>query len=319
MPSTETAELLERWLAEDPALLQEVKDNPTIAEIAAEFTAGTDFSLGLTDQLWELLLPDDADSQLLMRFLWKIPLARKRLFIKGLDEHLSDRYPLFAGLGQGWPALTGIEPYIRPVEQRNRDFDLVNTGYLGYLALGYSLREVELFVWVETLRDRQCADSFCQFGKIPRGQTERIGGCPVQIEISAMFNLLGQGRFAEALALVEGCNPLPNVTGRVCPQELQCQGSCVHKHAMSIGQVEWFLPEWAKLKGLDAAESPVDPWKAADKPPVAVVGSGPSGLIAAHLLAKAGFPVTVFEAFHALGGVLRYGIPEFRLPNRLID
>ncbi|MDR1431725.1 MAG: sulfide/dihydroorotate dehydrogenase-like FAD/NAD-binding protein [Propionibacteriaceae bacterium] len=319
MPSTDTAELLERWLAEDTALLQEVQANPTILEIASAFTAGDDLDQALTERIWGMLEPDDAETRLLMRFLWKIPLARKRLLIRGLDEHLSERYPLFAGLSQGWPAITGVEPYIRPVEERNRDFELVNTGYLGYLGLGYSLREVELFVWVETMRDRQCADSFCQFGKIPRGQTERIGGCPVQIEISSMFNLLGQGRFAEALTLLEDCNPLPNVTGRVCPQELQCQGSCVHKHAMSIGQVEWFLPEWAKLKELDRAEQVGDPWKTADKPPIAVVGSGPSGLITAHLLAKAGFPVTVFEAFHALGGVLRYGIPEFRLPNRLID
>jgi glutamate synthase (NADPH/NADH) small chain len=138
-----------------------------------------------------------------------------------------------------------------------------------------------------------------------------------------MFELLGQGRFAEALALLEASNPLPSVTGRVCPQELQCQGACIHKFPMSIGQVEWFLPEWDKLAhpgaALDRLRGGADPWEVAAKPPVAIVGSGPSGLINAYLLAREGFPVTVFEAFHELGGVLRYGIPEFRLPNELID
>ena len=123
--------------------------------------------------------------------------------------------------------------------------------------------------------------------------------------------------------MLESCNPLPDVTGRVCPQELQCQGVCLHKTSMSIGQVEWFLPEREKLvnPGSDAERfaGVRDPWKVAAKPPVAIVGSGPSGLINAYLLAAEGFPVTVFEAFHALGGVLRYGIPEFRLPNELID
>ncbi|MDR1711130.1 MAG: sulfide/dihydroorotate dehydrogenase-like FAD/NAD-binding protein [Propionibacteriaceae bacterium] len=320
MPGKDADELLERWLADDEELLAQVRANPTLSQIAENFTAGADFDAAMIERLWSLLLPDDATSALLMRFMWAIPVARKRLFIRGLDEHLSGRYPLFSGMSQGWPALVGVEPYIRPVAERNRDFELVNTGYLGYLALGFSLREVELFVWVETLRDRQCAESFCELGKIPRGSTERVGGCPVQIHIPTMFELIGQGRFADALAMLEECNPLPDVTGRVCPQELQCQGSCIHKHSMSIGQVEWFLPQWAKLKGQVASPAvDADPWQQAAKPPVAIVGSGPSGLIAAHMLAKAGFPVTVFEAFHELGGVLRYGIPEFRLPNNLID
>ncbi|HEY3548336.1 MAG TPA: FAD-dependent oxidoreductase, partial [Propionicimonas sp.] len=116
---------------------------------------------------------------------------------------------------------------------------------------------------------------------------------------------------------------MPDVTGRVCPQELQCQGVCLHKVPMAIGQIEWFLPQREKIVnpgGTAARFAGVpDPWQVADKPPVAIVGSGPSGLINAYLLAAEGFPVTVFEAFHALGGVLRYGIPEFRLPNDLID
>jgi len=138
-----------------------------------------------------------------------------------------------------------------------------------------------------------------------------------------MFDLLAQGRFDEALVQLEAINPLPNVTGRVCPQELQCQGVCIHKRPMTIGQVEWFLPEWDKVahpgEALRRYQGRPNPWDVAAKPPVGIVGSGPSGLIAAFLLAVEGFPVTVFEAFHELGGVLRYGIPEFRLPNGLID
>ncbi|MDR1833122.1 MAG: sulfide/dihydroorotate dehydrogenase-like FAD/NAD-binding protein, partial [Propionibacteriaceae bacterium] len=214
-------------------------------------------------------------------------------------------------------------PYIRPADERAADFGLVNKGYLGYMDLGYGLREVELFVWLEALRDRQCAKTPCQLGEIHRKTGVRTGGCPVQVNISQMFEAIGEGKFDDALALLEACNPLPNVTGRVCPQELQCQGSCIHKHPMSIGQVEWFLPEWDKLKHPGAAVQRFggtpDPWVSANKAPVAIVGSGPSGLITAFLLARQGVPVTVFEAFHELGGVLRYGIPEFRLPNTLID
>jgi glutamate synthase (NADPH/NADH) small chain len=98
---------------------------------------------------------------------------------------------------------------------------------------------------------------------------------------------------------------------------------CTHtRRPIEIGQLEWFLPQHDKLVNPDVAKrfaGRVSPWARADKPPIAVVGSGPSGLINAYLLAVEGFPVTVFEAFHELGGVLRYGIPEFRLPNDLID
>jgi glutamate synthase (NADPH/NADH) small chain len=129
--------------------------------------------------------------------------------------------------------------------------------------------------------------------------------------------------FKQALELIEGCNPLPNVTGRVCPQELQCQGVCtLTGRPIEIGQIEWFLPERERLANPGSAarlKAFASPWAKADKPPIAVVGSGPAGLINAYLLAAEGFPVTIFEAFHELGGVLRYGIPEFRLPNTLID
>jgi glutamate synthase (NADPH/NADH) small chain len=314
--------MLERRLAADPGAFREVFIEEGMAAIAEEFKSG-ELSADFTVKLWDMLLVGDDTSTVLMRFLWDMPVGRKRVFLRAIDEHLSGRYPMFQGLSEAWPAMNSIPPYVREPEDRNQDFDLVNKGYMGYRDLGYSLREVELFVWLEALRDKQCAEAPCELGQLLHSG-ERKGGCPVQIHIPTMFNLIGQGKFAEVLSLVESSNPLPNVTGRVCPQELQCQGVCLHtKHSMTIGQVEWFLPEWDKAANPGGVRERLagtpDPWKKAVKPPVAIVGSGPSGLIAAYLLAADGFPVTVFEAFHALGGVLRYGIPEFRLPNELID
>ncbi len=314
--------LLERRLAADPRAFRELFTADGMESVAWEFRQPA-LGAKFTRQLWEVLSRDDDASRLLMRFLWQLPLGRKRGFIRALDEHLAGRYPMFAGLSENWPSGNGIGPYIRKPSERSEDFELVNKGYLGYMDLGYTRRDVELFVWLEALRDKQCAEAPCELGVLLAGHTEPRGGCPVQIHIPKMFELIGTGHFREALEMLESCNPLPNVTGRVCPQELQCQGQCTHKQAMSIGQLEWFLPEWEKLADPERAASRYpgvrDPWATALRPPVAIVGSGPSGLITAYLLASEGFPVTVFEAFHALGGVLRYGIPEFRLPNELID
>ena len=274
--------------------------------------------------MWALLLKGDDTSKVLMRCVWTVPLKLKRKFVRAIDTHLSERYPMFKGLSENWPAENFIPPYMRDPQERSKDFGLVNQGYLGYMSLGYSAREVEMFVWLEALRDKQCEDRPCEIGVHVASQSEPKGGCPVKIHIPEMLELLGTGRFREAMELIENCNPLPNVTGRVCPQELQCQGVCTHtKQPIEIGQIEWYLPQREKLVNADGiaarfANIP-DPWAKAEKPPVAVVGSGPAGLINAYLLASEGFPVTVFEAFHALGGVLRYGIPEFRLPNDLID
>jgi len=314
--------LLERRLTADPRAFRELFTADGMEAVAWEFRQ-TDLSHDFIWQIWDVLSRDDDASRVMMRFLWKLPVGKKRMFIRALDAHLSERYPMFAGLSQNWPAGNAIEPYIREAEARSQDFELVNKGFLGYMDLGYTRRDVELFVWLEALRDKQCAEAPCELGVLIAGRVEPQGGCPVQIHIPAMFELIGEGRFREALEMLESCNPLPNVTGRVCPQELQCQGMCIHKKAMSIGQLEWFLPEWEKLadpEGLAARFRGLDdPWQKAVRPPVAIVGSGPSGLITAYLLAAEGFPVTVFEAFHELGGVLRYGIPDFRLPNQLID
>ncbi len=316
-------ELLRRRLLQQPGAFRDMFIADGTNAVVWEFQQ-PELGAQFIRTLWELLLRDDDTSKVLMRFIWAVPLGMKRKFIRALDQHLSERYPLFKGLSENWPADNHIPPYVRDAEERSKDFGLVNQGYLGYMNLGYSAREVEMLVWLEALRDKQCEDRPCEIGLHVAGKFEPKGGCPVKIHIPEMLTLLGTGRFREAMELIENCNPLPNVTGRVCPQELQCQGVCTHtKQPIEIGQIEWYLPQREKLVNAEGIAARFagfpDPWAKAEKPPVAVVGSGPAGLINAYLLASEGFPVTIFEAFHALGGVLRYGIPEFRLPNDLID
>jgi glutamate synthase (NADPH/NADH) small chain len=315
--------LLQRRLLKEPQAFRDMFIADGTNAIVWEFKQ-PELSPEFVKTFWDLLLRDDDTSKVLMRFVWNVPLGLKRKFIRALDLNLSERYPMFKGLSEDWPADNYIPPYIRDPEERSKDFGLVNQGYLGYMNIGYSTREVEMFVWLEALRDKQCEERPCEVGVHVAGKFEPKGGCPVKIHIPEMLNLLGTGRFREAMELIENCNPLPNVTGRVCPQELQCQGVCAHtKQPIEIGQIEWYLPQREKVVNPDGIAARFaglpDPWAKAEKPPVAVVGSGPAGLINAYLLAAEGFPVTIFEAFHALGGVLRYGIPEFRLPNELID
>jgi glutamate synthase (NADPH/NADH) small chain len=314
--------LLRKRLLNDPQSLRQVFVADGTQAIIWEFKQDQ-LGAAFVKTLWNLLLRDDDMSTILQRFIWNVPLKFKRKFIAALDAHLSDRYPMFAGLSKGWPGEKFIPPYVRPAEERAKDFELVTMGYLGYRTLGYSARECDLFVWLEVLRDKQCDDRPCEVGVLLGKKLK--GGCPVKIHIPEMMELLGTGKFKEALKLIEACNPLPNVTGRVCPQENQCQGVCtLTGRPIEIGQLEWYLPERERLSVKSNGEeaqwkSYLTPWQRAEKPPIAVVGSGPAGLINAYLLSVEGFPVTVFEAFHELGGVLRYGIPEFRLPNVLID
>jgi glutamate synthase (NADPH) small chain len=317
-------QLLKKRLLNDPKSLRQVFIEDGTAAIAWEFKQpelGADF----TKALWNILLRADDMSTIVQRFIWAAPIKFKRKFIEAIDKHLSDKYPMFKGLSVNWPSGNFIHPYVRPAEVRKNDFELVTTGYLGYRALGYSMREVDLIVWLEVLRDKQCEDRPCELGCLD-AKGRKKGGCPLAIEIPNLLNLMGQGKLKEGLKLIEALNPLPNVTGRVCPQEHQCQGVCnISGRPIEIGQIEWYLPERQRLEeeqnGIDENEwkDYTTPWVRAEKPPIAVVGSGPAGLINAYLLSVEGYPVTVFEAFHDLGGVLRYGIPEFRLPNALID
>ena len=138
-------------------------------------------------------------------------------------------------------------------------------------------------------------------------------GCPVSINIPGFVHEVKEGNFEKAYQIIGESSPLPAVCGRVCPQETQCEGKCIRGlkgEAVSIGKLERFVADWAKENG-------IKPVPAAQKNghKVAVIGSGPSGLTCAGDLAKMGYDVTIFEALHKAGGVLVYGIPEFRLPK----
>ena len=143
-----------------------------------------------------------------------------------------------------------------------------------------------------------------------------VSGCPVKIHIPAFIEKIREGDFEGAYRIISRSSSLPAVCGRVCPQEVQCESKCVRGikgEPVGIGHLERFVADWHNTFCQDA---PVRPASNGHK--VAVVGSGPSGLTCAGDLAKAGYEVTVFEALHTAGGVLVYGIPEFRLPKRIV-
>ena len=141
-------------------------------------------------------------------------------------------------------------------------------------------------------------------------------GCPVSIDIPAFIAEVKVGNFAKAAEIIGQSSALPAVCGRVCPQETQCEGKCIlgiKGEPVSIGKLERFVADWAR-------ENNIDPVPAKEKlgKKVAVIGSGPAGLTCAGDLAKLGYDVTIFEALHEAGGVLVYGIPEFRLPKQKV-
>ncbi len=138
-------------------------------------------------------------------------------------------------------------------------------------------------------------------------------GCPVSINIPAFVHEVKEGNFEKAYQIISESSALPAICGRVCPQESQCEGKCIRGikgEAISIGKLERFVADWARKNGI----RPAAPAEKNGKK-VAVIGSGPSGLTCAGDLAKLGYDVTIFEALHEAGGVLVYGIPEFRLPK----
>ena len=144
-------------------------------------------------------------------------------------------------------------------------------------------------------------------------------GCPVNINIPSFIKNIERGAFTEAAKVLKEANALPAVCGRVCPQEKQCECRCIHlkmnKEPVAIGYLERFAADWERESGTMSipALAPANGIK------VAVIGSGPAGLSFAGDMAKMGYDVTVFEALHEIGGVLKYGIPEFRLPNQIVD
>jgi len=181
----------------------------------------------------------------------------------------------------------------QPPAERVKNYDEVPYGYTPEQAI------------FEAQRCLQCARPQC------------MGGCPVGINIPGFLQLVAEGDFRGAINLIKETNALPAVTGRVCPQEEQCEGVCVmckKFESVGIGRLERFVADW------EAAQGPPELPELA--PPtgkkVAVVGSGPAGLTVAADLAKKGHHVTIFEALHEAGGVLVYGIPEFRLPKAIV-
>ncbi len=145
-----------------------------------------------------------------------------------------------------------------------------------------------------------------------------VGGCPVNIDIPWFIDLMAEGKFVEAARKIKETNTLPAVCGRVCPQEDQCEKVCVigkKGEPVSIGRLERFAADFEREQGEVAI--PVIPKWSGKK--VAVVGSGPAGLTVAGDLVKKGHKVTIFEALHVAGGVLMYGIPEFRLPKKVVQ
>ncbi|MDL5502612.1 MAG: FAD-dependent oxidoreductase, partial [Candidatus Methanoperedens sp.] len=143
-----------------------------------------------------------------------------------------------------------------------------------------------------------------------------VGGCPVEVRIPAFVKYVSIGDFDSAIKEIKSVNALPAICGRVCPQESQCEALCIlgkKGGPVSIGRLERFVADYeSKLE----AEIPKKPEPTGKK--VAIVGSGPAGLTAAADLARVGHSVTIFEALHAAGGVLTYGIPEFRLPKDIV-
>lgn len=188
-------------------------------------------------------------------------------------------------------------PRQRPLEQnpsvRARNFEEVSFAFTPATAQ------------LEASRCLQCAKPLCE------------QGCPVGVKIPDFIALVKQGKYAEACSVIKQTSNLPAVCGRVCPQESQCEAKCVRgriDEPVAIGNLERFAADYARINDLD-----VIPEKGALRGKVAVVGSGPSGLTAAADCAIAGLDVTVYEAFHKAGGVLTYGIPEFRLPKSIVQ
>lgn len=180
----------------------------------------------------------------------------------------------------------------QPAEERRKNF--------GEVALGYSKEDA----LAEASRCLSCKDPKC------------VEGCPVNVDIPGFIKLICEENFEGAIEKIKATNALPAICGRVCPQESQCEARCVlgkKGQPVAIGRLERFCADYEREKGVKAPEAIPSTGKK-----VAVVGSGPAGLTAAADLAKLGHKVTIFESLHKAGGVLSYGIPEFRLPKEIV-
>jgi glutamate synthase (NADPH/NADH) small chain len=175
---------------------------------------------------------------------------------------------------------------------RAHNFAEVNAGY----TVSHAQFEAE--------RCLRCQDPVC------------VDGCPVRIPIPDFIHQVAIGDMAAAARVLRSANPLPSICGRVCPQESQCEAACSMQGRfapVAIGHLERFVADWERTQVRDVHPAITQPGK------IAIIGAGPAGLVCAGELARRGYAVTIFEALHAPGGVLRYGIPEFRLPKAIMD
>lgn len=199
--------------------------------------------------------------------------------------------------------MTAKEKMAIPAQTMPEQDPVIRARNMNEVALGYSAEQAKC----EASRCLQCPTKPC------------MSGCPVAIDIPAFLKKAATGDFTGALEIIRKTSLLPAVCGRVCPQEKQCESQCIHlkmgKQAVAIGYLERFAADYERESGQIAVPelAPKNGIK------VAVVGSGPAGLSFAGDMAKKGYDVTVYEALHEIGGVLKYGIPEFRLPNRIVD
>jgi glutamate synthase (NADPH/NADH) small chain len=181
--------------------------------------------------------------------------------------------------------------------ERSRDFKEVNLG----LSEQAAIREAQ--------RCLQCKTAKC------------VSGCPVGIDIPGFIEAIAKGDFAAAAEIVRKDNDLPAVTGRVCPQEIQCEACCVRCKSdtpVAVGWLERFVADYQMQKEKAEDRRQKTEVKRIGKK-VACIGSGPAGMTCAGQLARLGYDVTIFEAFHRPGGVLLYGIPEFRMPKSIVS
>jgi glutamate synthase (NADPH/NADH) small chain len=180
----------------------------------------------------------------------------------------------------------------RSAEERLLDFGEVDTGMTAPEAMA------------EAERCLQCKKPLC------------VSGCPVTIDIPAFLREVAAGDFRKAAAIIKEQNMLPAICGRVCPQEVQCEGECIlgkKAKPIAIGELERFVADQERASGMGTPQKRPSTGRR-----VAVVGAGPAGLTASAELARMGYQVTLFESLHAAGGVLMYGIPEFRLPKEIV-
>jgi len=188
---------------------------------------------------------------------------------------------------------------LKKVPVREQDAKVRATNF-EEVCYGYNAKEAQ----AEASRCLKCKNAKC------------MGGCPVSIDIPGFIREVEAGDFEAAANVIAEASALPAVCGRVCPQESQCEGQCIRGikgEPISIGKLERFVADWSRENGFVPKAT-----KEKNGRRVAVVGSGPAGLTCAGDLAKMGYDVTIFEALHEPGGVLIYGIPEFRLPKETV-